>query len=130
MFLLDTNAVSDLMRHPRGAVFLRQVSAQAPVVTSIIVAAEIRFGLARRPSTQLAEKVERVFDHLDIVPFGGDADRTYARLRAELERAGRRIGAVDMFIAAHALTLRAVLVTDDADFSRVEGLAIENWLRD
>ncbi len=130
MFLLDTNAVSDLMRHPRGAVFLRQVSAPAPVVTSIIVAGEIRFGLARRPSTGLAEKVERVLDQLDILPFGGDADRVYGRLRAELERAGRPIGAVDMFIAAHALTLGAVLVTDDADFLRIEGLAVVNWLRD
>lgn len=131
MYLLDTNAVSDLSRHPNGPVGRRvQQLFDDEVATSIVVAAELRYGLANQPSPRLAEQLAAVFDRLTILPLEADADEHYGRLRADLKRRGQLIGANDMLIAAHALALGATLVTDDGDFSRVEGLAVENWLRD
>lgn len=130
MFLLDTNAVSDLMRDPTGKIGVQIVQTPRSIVTSIIVAGEIRFGLERRPSTRLARQVEQVFGHLSILPFQSDADEVYARIRASLERRGTPISGNDLLIAAHALSLGATLVTDNVrEFVRVEGLVIENWLR-
>ena len=61
--------------------------------------------------------------------LSSDADRFYGKLRADLERKGKVIGANDMLIAAHALSIDAVLVTDNIDeFSRIQHLQIENWL--
>jgi tRNA(fMet)-specific endonuclease VapC len=61
--------------------------------------------------------------------LNSDADRFYGQLRADLERRGQLIGANDMLIAAHALAIDAVIVTDNTDeFSRVQGLRLENWL--
>lgn len=118
------------MREPRGAVSFRFADADRPVVTSIIVSAELRFGLARRPSARLANQIETVLGRLTVLSFDGGVDEVYARIRAALERQGTPIGANDLFIAAHAMALGATLVTDDSDFARVEGLAVENWLRD
>lgn len=71
---------------------------------------------------------------LELLPtllMGDDADIHYGRLRADLERRGTPIGANDMLIAAHALSLGATLVTDNVrEFERVKDLAIVNWLRE
>lgn len=118
------------MRQPRGAVSHRFASADRTVVTSIIVSAELRFGLARRPSARLASQVEAVLGSLTVLPFEQDADRCYATIRADLERRGTPIGANDLLIAAHALAVGATLVTDNVrEFARIDGLAVENWLR-
>lgn len=130
-YLLDTNIVSDLVRHPQGAVAARigQVG-EAAVATSIIVAAELHFGAAKRQSERLSRQLAAVLAVLPVLPLSGDADRTYGELRARLEAAGRPIGGNDMLIAAHALTIGATLVTDNVgEFERVAGLRIENWLR-
>jgi tRNA(fMet)-specific endonuclease VapC len=118
-YLLDTNVVSDLVRNPRGRTTDRiALVGEEHVGTSIIVAAE---------SAQL----ERVLDALDVAPFAAPADTVYDGLRARLERSGRIIGANDLLIAAQALALGSTLVTDNQqEFSRVDGLPLENWLRD
>jgi tRNA(fMet)-specific endonuclease VapC len=130
-YLLDTNIVSALVRHPQGTVAARigQVG-EAAVATSIIVAAELHFGAAKRQSERLSRQLAAVLAVLPVLPLSGDADRTYGELRARLEAAGRPIGGNDMLIAAHALTIGATLVTDNVgEFERVAGLRIENWLR-
>jgi len=130
-FLLDTNIVSDLIRHPQGKVVqhIRQVG-EARVSTSIIVAAELRYGAAKKGSTRLSTQLEAVLSALDVLPFESPADALYASLRAGLETAGTPIGANDLLIAAHALALGCTIVTDnEKEFGRVRGLARENWLR-
>jgi tRNA(fMet)-specific endonuclease VapC len=69
-------------------------------------------------------------DVLEVVPFAPPADAVCAVIRAALEKAGRPIGANDLLIAAHAVSLGCTLVTDkQRDFARIEGLSAENWLR-
>lgn len=131
-FLLDSNIVSELVRNPAGPVTnrLREVG-EATVCTSIIVAAELRFSAAKKASPRLARQLAAVLDALEVLPFEAPADAMYGLIRARLERRGKPIGGNDLLIAAHALVLDAVLVTDNvAEFSRVEGLRYENWIRD
>jgi tRNA(fMet)-specific endonuclease VapC len=105
------------------------VSARGIVCTSIIVAAESRFGVAMKRSDRLREQVEEFLAEIDILPLEPNADEYYAELRADLERRGQPIGGNDMFIAAHALATDSILVTNNArEFSKVRGLRIENWL--
>ena len=130
-YLLDTNILSDTMRNPQGALRQRiEVVGSDAVYTSVIVAAELRFGVAKSGSQRLARNLDEVLRPIEVVPFGEPVDRTYADLRSELERRGTPIGANDLWIAAQALHDGSVLVTDNVDeFSRVPGLTVENWLR-
>jgi len=130
-YLLDTNIVSDLVRHPQGKVVqrIRKVG-ETRISTSIIVAAELPYGAAKKGSTRLSTQLEAVLRALDVLPFESPADVLYASLRARLEGAGTPIGANDLLIAAHALALGCTIVTDnEKEFARVRGLARENWLR-
>ncbi len=130
-YLLDTNVVSDLVRNPQGKVAqrIRKVG-EARVCTSIIVAAELRYGAAKKGSARLREQLEAVLSALDVLPFEPPADAIYASLRNGLEQVGTPIGAHDMLIAAHALALGSTIVTDnEKEFARVRELARENWLR-
>jgi tRNA(fMet)-specific endonuclease VapC len=130
-FLLDTNTISDLLRNPRGRVASRIAAVgEGQVCTSVIVAAELRYGACKRSSTRLSEQLADYLGALDVLPFEGPADVLYGELRTRLEQSGKPIGANDMLIAAHALALGFTLVTDnEREFSRIEGLAVENWLR-
>lgn len=120
------------MRNPEGRAARRITEAgDDEVVTSIIVAGELRFGSERKGSPRLAERLEGALSRIPVLSLEVDADRHYGKLRANLERRGLIIGTNDMLIAAHALALGATLVTDNVrEFERVEGLAVENWLRD
>jgi tRNA(fMet)-specific endonuclease VapC len=131
-FLLDTNVLSGLVRDPRGRVrdHIARVG-EDQVGTSIIVAAELRYGAAKKGSPSLSAQLEGILDALEVAPFEAPADALYGTLRARLEAVGRVIGANDLLIAAQALALDCVLVTDnEQEFSRVDDLDIENWLRD
>jgi len=130
-YLLDTNIVSDLIHNPggRAAAGVAEVG-ERRVCTSIIVAAELRYGVAKKGSARLDARVSSVLRALEVLPFGPPADAAYGRIRAQLERAGEMIGRNHLYIAAHALTLGLALVTDnEREFSRVAGLKWENWLR-
>ncbi len=130
-FLLDTNIVSDLVRHPHGRIATRIAEVgETRVCTSIIVAAELRSAAARKASPQLEGQLESVLRALEVVPLESPADVVYGALRARLEEIGHPIGANDLLVAAHALALRCTLVTDnERDFSRIKALPVENWLR-
>ena len=130
-YLLDTNIVSDLIRYPQGRVaeHTRKIGEQK-VCTSIIVAAELRYGATRKASPRLTEQVEAVLGAMDVVPFEAPADAVYGMIRARLEKAGRPIGGNDLLIAAQAIALGYVLVThNQKEFVRIEDLTCENWLR-
>ena len=129
-YLLDTNILSHLIRNPHGPVAqrIRRVG-EARVVTSIIVAAELRFGAAKKQAPRLAAEVEAILSVVRVLPFETPADVTYAGLRARLETVGRPVGANDMLIASQAITGGYTLVTANvAEFSRIEGLRCENWI--
>ncbi len=133
-YLLDTNILSDLLKNPQGKVAQKISSLPAAdrdsLATSIVVAAELRYGAAKSGSTILAERVDQFLQALDILPLEPEADRHYGRIRAELEKAGTPIGANDLLIAAQVLAIGAVLITDNLrEFKRVKGLQVENWLR-
>ena len=130
-FLLDTNILSDLVRHPRGRIFdrIKEVKEQN-IYTSIVVAAELRYGAAKKASLRLTTQLEAILQAIDVLAFEQPADTVYGELRTRLERAGQSIGANDLLIAAHALALDCTMVTDNArEFSRVKDLRVENWLR-
>jgi tRNA(fMet)-specific endonuclease VapC len=130
-YLLDTNIVSDLIRNPQGRVaeHARKIG-EEKVCTSIIVAAELRYGAIRKASPRLSNQVEAVLGAMDVLPFEAPAEATYGMIRARLEQAGRPIGGNDLLIAAQAIALGYVLVTDNQrEFARIEDLTCENWLR-
>lgn len=130
-YLLDTNIVSDLVRNPQGRVaqHVRAVG-EAQVCTSIIVAAELRYGAAKKGSPRLSTQLEAVLGALEVLPFDTPADAAYGMLRTRLEQAGRPIGSNDLLIAAQVLALGYTIVTDnEREFARIEELARENWLR-
>jgi tRNA(fMet)-specific endonuclease VapC len=130
-FLLDTNILSDLVRHPRGRIFdrINEVKEQN-ICTSIVVAAELRYGAAKKASPRLTMQLEAILHAIDVLAFEQPADTAYGELRTRLERAGQSIGANDLLIAAHALALDHTMVTDnEREFSRVKDLRVENWLR-
>ncbi|MBL8669371.1 MAG: type II toxin-antitoxin system VapC family toxin [Alphaproteobacteria bacterium] len=131
-YLLDTNVVSDLVRNPQGRATQRiRAVGDAQVCTSIIVAAELRFGAEKKGSPRLSAQLETVLGALDVQPFKAPADAIHGAIRASLERSGRPIGGKDLLIAAHALAIDCAIATDnEQEFARVEGLAIENWLRE
>ncbi len=128
--MLDTNIVSDLVRNPQGPVtrHIVEVGPEA-VCVSIITAAELRYGCARKRSAKLLANVEAILRSIQVLAFDVPADAEYGGIRAELEAAGKPIGPNDLLIAAHAYALGAVLVTaNTGEFSRVRGLPVENWL--
>ncbi|MFZ0601954.1 MAG: type II toxin-antitoxin system VapC family toxin [Roseiarcus sp.] len=130
-YLLDTNIVSDLVRRPQGRIaqHIREVG-EAQVCTSVIVAAELRYGAAKKGSQRLTAQLEAVLSALDVVSFEAPADEAYGLIRARLERAGQPIGANDLLIAAHAVAIGCAIVTDnESEFGRIEGLLRETWLR-
>ena len=128
-YLLDTNAVSQLVSRPGGELAQR-IAALEPgsVAISVIVAAELRYGVNRRGSARLTERLEAVLSAIDVLPLEEPADRHYGAIRNDLERVGRPISRNDLFIAAHARALGVTLVTNNIrEFSRVPDLVVEDW---
>lgn len=129
-YMLDTNIVSDLIRHPDGkaAKHIAGIGDHGLSV-SIITACELRFGAVKRGSTRLQERVEAILQRLTILAFDVPADCNYADIRAAFERAGTPISPNDLLIAAHAAATGIPLVTANIDeFARVPNLVLENWL--
>jgi tRNA(fMet)-specific endonuclease VapC len=128
--LLDTNILSDLVRHPQGKIAKRIArEGEKSICTSIVVASELRFGAEKSGSARLAAQLDIILSAMETLPLEEPADREYARLRNYLEAHGTPIGPNDMLIAAQALALDCTLITaNDREFSRVPGLKVENWL--
>jgi tRNA(fMet)-specific endonuclease VapC len=130
-YLLDTNVLSALVRDPHGPVTqrIRDVG-EDNVCTSLIVAAELRYGAAKKGSVRLLGQLEAVLSAIEVLPLEPPVDVVYGELRAQLERDGQPIGSNDLLIAAHALALGHAVVTDnEREFRRVPELLVENWIR-
>ena len=128
-YMLDTTVVSEMIRNPAGRAAQRARAAAESVCISVIVAAELRYGCAKKGSPRLLRRVEEFLSEVPVLPFDVPADSEYGGIRAELEAAGRPIGSNDLLIAAHARALAATMVTANVgEFRRVPGLNVENWL--
>ena len=129
-YMLDTNIVSDLIRNPQGMVARRIAKVgEDNICTSVIVAAELRYGSAKNGSKRLLKAVEDLLGEIDILPFEVPADTEYGGFRVELEAAAKPIGGNDLLIAAHAHATGATIVTANTDeFKRIRGLSVEKWL--
>lgn len=131
LYMLDTNVISSLLRNPDGnaAKRIADVGPDA-ICVSIITAAELRYGCAKKGSAKLLAHVEALLESVQVLALDAPADAEYGGIRAELEAAGKTIGPNDLLIAAHAYAAGAILVTDNTgEFSRVRGLRVENWIR-
>ena len=130
-YLLDTNILSDLVRNPQGEVTAQIAKAgEDSICTSIVVAAELRYGAAKSNSAKLAERIDLILSALEILPLETPADFRYAAIRHHLTRQGTTIGPNELLIAAHALAKGLTVVTANVrEFSRVPGLNVENWLQ-
>jgi len=129
-YLLDTNIISDLVRHPQGLVFQRIATVgEDSICTSIIVVCELRFGAVKSGSPRLVQQLERILEVLRILFLEPPVDQHYAAIRTQLEQAGTPISPNDLLIAAHALALNLTLVTANTrEFERVPALSLDNWL--
>jgi tRNA(fMet)-specific endonuclease VapC len=129
-YLLDTSIISDLIRNPQGRAAKRIAKVgEDNICTSIIVAAELRYGCAKRGSQRLTKAVEDLLGEINVLPFDVPADAEYGVICSQLEAAGTPIGGNDLLIAAHARATGSTVVTANIDeFKRIRGLNVENWV--
>jgi tRNA(fMet)-specific endonuclease VapC len=130
-YLLDTNICIALIRQRSPKVVQHLVSLKpGEVGISSITLAELQYGVEKSAFREKnARALEQFILPLEILPFDDSAAVIYGKIRAELERAGQSIGAMDELIAAHAVSLQATLVTDNLrEFKRVKGLIVEDWI--
>ena len=130
-YLLDTNVVAFHIRRSSPALQarLRKIRAGS-VALSVVTEMEIRYGLARNPTLRVAPLVEGFLAGITILPLDSTVAAVYAKIRAGAEAKGKPIGPLDLMIAAHALAVRATLVTNNVrQFRRIPGLVVEDWTR-
>jgi len=130
-YLLDTNTASYIIKGNRPALDRHLLKVpMATLATSALTEGELRFGAARLPSaTGLHRLIEEFLARVTILPWDSPAAQQYGELRATLERQGQPIGNIDLLIAAQALALNLVLVTNDKAFHRIRKLKIEDWTK-
>ena len=131
MILLDTNICIHVINAKPPAVLERfRQYRMGEIGLCSVVAAELAYGVAKSGSARNRQALEMFLAPLIILPFDDAAVWAYGNLRAELERKGTPIGALDTMIAAHALSQQGTLVTNNTrEFARVPGLALENWVQ-
>jgi len=131
-FLLDTNIASCIIKGNNPAVDRHLLKvAMAQLAVSAVTQGELCFGAARLPhAARLHDLVGDFFLRVAVLPWDSDAARQYGPLRAMLEREGRPMGNLDVMIAAHALALDAVLVTNDHAFTRIKKLKVVDWTKE
>jgi tRNA(fMet)-specific endonuclease VapC len=126
--MLDTNTASWLMKGQPNVVACLKAATPDSICLSAVTEAELLHGVAkRREATKLRAAVDELLTAIDALPWTGATARRYATIRADLERQGRTLGALDLMIAAHAVEQDAVLVTSDRAFDAVPWLRLEDW---
>jgi len=131
MYLLDTDICSYILREKPEQVRRKFTALPAESLhVSVITAAELLYGVKRSTHIRTNEEIVTDFlSRLTLLAWTMEAATAYASLRAQLEKQGTPIGNMDMLIAAHALSLGAIIVTNNVKhFEKVQGLAIENWV--
>jgi tRNA(fMet)-specific endonuclease VapC len=131
MYLLDTNIVSYLIKTQDLTLIdqFEQASTSAVIGISSITAAELYYGIKKKNSAKLKASVDLFLSPLTVFNFDAKAALIYGDIRTDLELKGLPIGAHDLLIAAHAISLQAILVTNNMrEFERVIGISLENWV--
>lgn len=131
-FVLDTTIVSALMRSEPGPSARLLAARPVDVLLPQPTVAEIRYGLARLPSSRRRRELEgrlaTLLVSLRRVSWTDGVSRRYGELKASLEKRGQRVDDFDVAIAAHALEEGSVVVTRNMrHFARMEGLEVEDW---
>ena len=130
--LLDTNICIYIIKKKPDQVIERLRNTRVPDVgVSSITLSELEYGVAKsaRPEQNKLAIVEFLAP-LEILPYDDMAAQEYGKVRVYLEKQGTPIGSMDMLIAAHALSLNCILVTNnESEFRRIPALKIENWAR-
>ncbi len=132
VYMLDTNICSYIIRSTpeRIKVKLKEVEREHELALSSVVVSELFYGAYKKNSERLISLIKGFIENFTIYNFDTKAAEIYGKIRAELERKGNIIGAYDLQIAAHAISLGAVLVTNnEREFRRIEALKVENWIR-
>lgn len=130
-YILDTNICIYIIKQKPEKVInrFRQLPISSLAISSITLS-ELEYGVMKSlqpDQNQLA--LSQFVAPLEILPYGDEAAQYYGKLRAYLEKQGTPIGSLDMLIAAHALSLKCTLVTNnEKEFTRVPDLHIENWI--
>jgi tRNA(fMet)-specific endonuclease VapC len=132
LFLLDTNAFSDLMReHPQLDARLATIASTDRVMICSIVRGEIRYGIERLPQgkrrQELETKATKLFAVLPCEPVSEKAGDHYAAIKLARQQKGLTLDENDLWIAATARSLGAVLITRDSDFQQIDGLTVNDW---
>ena len=130
MYLLDTNICIYVINHKPQQVFERFRQYQlGELAVSSITASELAFGVEKSGSERNKQALKKFLSPLEILPYDEQAIWHYAQLHHDLQSKGQTIGSLDMLIAAHALALDVVLVTNNTkEFERIERLKLENWV--
>ena len=129
-YLMDTNAASYAINKKSAAMDRHLANTpMAELGISTVTEGELRYGAARSGSAPLLATVEQFLLGVTVFSWDSEAAREYGGLRATLESEGRLMGSLDMMIAAHALALELVLITNDRAFGRIRRLKTEDWTR-
>lgn len=130
LYMLDTNICSYIIRNKPISIKekLEEIEKEHTVVISTIVVAELLYGVQKKDSPKLLNIVSSFIDNFTISDYSKVSALFYSIVRTNLEKQGQIIGANDLLIASHALSLDAILVTNNTrEFQRVENLTIEDW---
>ena len=130
IYMLDTNIISYVIKNRDYTLVdkFEKMAVDSVLSVSSITVAELFYGVKKKQSQRLEVAVREFLLPLEKLSFDDNAALHYGEIRAGLESKGKIIGANDLFIAAHAKSLNATLVTNNTkEFKRVEGLEIENW---
>ena len=127
-YMLDTNIVSQLLReHPNVLARVLATPMEALCISSI-TEGELLFGLANNPTNlKLKQAVQELLRRVDSLPWDSTTARQYGQLRADMQKQGKGIGNLDLLIAAHAVSIDAILVTNDQAIFQVPNVKIEDW---
>jgi tRNA(fMet)-specific endonuclease VapC len=130
MYLLDTDTFSAIIKgHPKALAAYAKLNPET-VKMSVITLGEIAFGISQKGigAAKLA-RIRAMLEDVEALPLTAEVTGNYGQIRAELTRRGEPIGGNDFWIAAHALTVGATVVTGNVrEFKRVPGLKLQNWL--
>ena len=131
--MLDTDiCIYTIKRKPISVLKRLEMVQPGMVVMSVITFAELINGAKKSQHVEAnLRRLNALSELIDVLPFDKDAAMAYGDVRSDLEKRGLIIGGNDLFIAAQALSLNLTLVTNNQrEFSRVDGLKIENWVED
>jgi tRNA(fMet)-specific endonuclease VapC len=131
LYMLDTDTCSYIIRERPASVLKRfRQLAMEQICVSVVTYAELLYGVERSSSKRINRPIVDDFvRHLDVIAWDEAAAEQYGKIRADLEARGEPVGAMDMMIAAHAKSIKAVLITNNQKhFARIKRLMAENWV--